>query len=148
MTATTTIVGNTTADVELRYTANGTAVANFTVASTEKVFDRQANEWKDGKKLFMRCTAWRDLAEHIANSISKGTRVVVVGKIATREFEDREGNKRTTIELEVDEIGPSLRYATAQVTRAQANRGAPEPAAEPVDSWSLLNGDYSDSTPF
>jgi single-strand DNA-binding protein len=123
MTATVTIIGNTTADPELRYTANGLAVVNFTVASTDKVFDRNTNEFKDGKKLFMRCSAWREMAEHIAGSLAKGSRVVVVGKIATRGYETKEGEKRTSIELEVDEIGPSLRYATAAVTRTQSSRG-------------------------
>ena len=150
MTATITVVGNTTADPELRYTANGLAVVNFTVASTDKVFDRQTNEWKDGKKLFIRCSAWREMAEHIAGSLTKGTRVVVVGKIATREYETKEGDKRSTIELEVDEIGPSLRYATATVTRAPrpgASDTAYTPASQQTDTWATA-GVPTDETPF
>jgi len=150
MTATITVVGNTTADPELRYTANGLAVVNFTVASTDKVFDRQTNEWKDGKKLFIRCSAWREMAEHIAGSLTKGTRVVVVGKIATREYETKEGDKRSTIELEVDEIGPSLRYATATVTRAPrpgASDTAYAPASQQTDTWATA-GVPTDETPF
>lgn len=139
MTAQTTIVGNTTADVELRFTSNGTAVASFTVASTEKVFNKQTDQWVDGKKLFLRCTAWREMAENIAESVSKGTRVVVTGKIASREFETREGEKRTVIELEVDEIGPSLRYATATVNKANrggggSGRTTTKPAEDPWGS--------------
>jgi single-strand DNA-binding protein len=112
-----TVVGNLTADPELRYTQNGLAVANFTIASTPKVFDRQANEWKDGDALFLRASAWRDFAEHIAGSLTKGSRVIAQGRLRQRSYQDREGQQRTSIELEVDEIGPSLRYATAQVTR-------------------------------
>ena len=150
MTATITVIGNTTAAPELRYTASGLPVANFTVASTEKVFDRATNEWKDGKKLFMRCTAWRELAEHVAGSLDKGMRVVVVGKIATREYETAAGEKRSTVELDVDEIGPSLRFATAQVTRASsADRGQPatQPAVE--EPWATPGGgSYGTDTPF
>ena len=124
MTALITIIGNTTADAELRFTASGAPVATFTVASTERVFDKQTNEWSDGKQLFMRCTAWRQLAENIAESILKGTRVMVRGKIATRSYESREGEKRTSIELEVEEIGPSLRYATAKPVKAPRGQGA------------------------
>ena len=108
----TTIVGNLTADPELRFTPNGHAVANFTVASTPRTFDRQSGEWKDGDALFMRCTIWRDAAEHVAESLTCGDRVVVQGRLRQRSFETRDGDKRTVVELEVDEIGPSLRYAT------------------------------------
>lgn len=135
MTATTTIIGNLTADAELRYSQNGLAIANFTVASTEKKFDKATNEWVDGKKLFMRCTAWRELAEHVAGSLSKGTRVIVVGKISTREWEDKDGGKRSSIELDVDEIGPSLRYATAQVTRTTKGSGSQGVPVEIPESW-------------
>ena len=113
-----TVVGNLTSDPELRYTQNGLAVANFTIASTPRNFDRQANEWKDGEALFLRASVWRDFAEHVAGSLAKGSRVIATGRLKQRSYETREGEKSTAIELEVDEIGPSLRYATAQVTRA------------------------------
>lgn len=115
-----TVVGNLTADPELRYTQNGLPVANFTIASTPRTFDRQANEWKDGDALFLRASVWREFAEHVAGSLTKGMRVVAQGRLTQKSYEDREGKTRTSIELEVDEIGPSLKYATAQVTRAQS----------------------------
>jgi single-strand DNA-binding protein len=117
-----TIVGNLTADPELRYTQNGLPVVNLTIASTPRVFDRQANEFKDGETLFMRASAWREMAEHIAGSLTKGTRVVASGNLKQKSYETKEGEKRTTVELEIDEIGPSLRYATAQVTRSAGNQ--------------------------
>jgi single-strand DNA-binding protein len=113
-----TVVGNLTADPELRYTQNGLAVANFTIASTPRTFDRQSNDWKDGEALFLRASVWREFAEHVAGSLTKGSRVVATGRLKQRSYDDRDGQKRTAIELEVDEIGPSLRYATAQVTRS------------------------------
>ena len=119
-----TVVGNLTADPELRYTQNGLAVANFTIASTPRNFDRASNDWKDGEALFLRASCWREFAEHVAGSLTKGSRVIATGRLKQRSYETKEGEKRTSIELEVDEIGPSLRYATAQVTRAQSNRGA------------------------
>jgi single-strand DNA-binding protein len=112
-----TVVGNLTADPELRFTPSGAAVANFTVASTPRTFDRQTNEWKDGEALFLRCNIWRQAAENVAESLTRGARVVVTGRLKQRSFETREGEKRTVIELEVDEIGPSLRYATAKVNK-------------------------------
>jgi single-strand DNA-binding protein len=118
-----TVVGNLTADPELRYTQNGLAVANFTIASTPRTFDRQANEWKDGDALFLRASVWREFAEHVAGSLTKGSRVIVQGRLRQRSYQDREGQQRTSIELEVDEIGPSLRYATAQITRAAGGGG-------------------------
>jgi single-strand DNA-binding protein len=118
-----TVVGNLTADPELRYTQNGLAVANFTIASTPRTFDRQANEWKDGDALFLRASVWREFAEHVAGSLTKGSRVIAQGRLRQRSYQDREGQQRTSIELEVDEIGPSLRYATAQVTRASGGGG-------------------------
>jgi single-strand DNA-binding protein len=118
-----TVVGNLTADPELRFTPSGAAVANFTVASTPRTFDRQTNEWKDGEALFLRCNIWRDAAENVTESLSKGTRVVVQGRLKQRSFETREGEKRTVVELEVDEIGPSLRYATAKVAKASRGGG-------------------------
>ena len=118
-----TVVGNLTADPELRYTQNGLAVANFTIASTPRNFDRASNEWKDGEALFLRASVWRDFAEHVAGSLTKGSRVIVTGRLKQRSYETKEGEKRTSMELEVDEIGPSLRYATAQVTRSSGGGG-------------------------
>jgi len=163
-----TVVGNLTADPELRYTQNGLPVANFTIASTPRNFDRQANEWKDGEALFLRASVWREFAEHVAGSLTKGSRVIATGRLKQRSYETREGEKRTAIELEVDEIGPSLRYATAQVTRAAGggqSRGqvasdepwsTPGTPAAPAarqggngggDSWAAP-GAYGDDTPF
>ncbi|MBF4602813.1 single-stranded DNA-binding protein [Curtobacterium sp. VKM Ac-2884] len=116
-----TVVGNLTADPELRYTQNGLAVANFTIASTPRTFDRQANEWKDGDALFLRASVWREVAEHVSGSLTKGARVIAQGRLRQTSWTDREGQQRTGFVLDVDEIGPSLRYATAQVTRAQRN---------------------------
>ncbi|WP_125106559.1 MULTISPECIES: single-stranded DNA-binding protein [Gulosibacter] len=118
-----TVVGNLTADPELRYTPQGVAVANFTIASTPRTFDRQSNEWKDGEALFLRASVWRDYAEHVASSLTKGQRVIAQGRLKQRSYETREGEKRTTVELEIDEIGPSLRYATAQVQRTSGGQG-------------------------
>lgn len=118
-----TLVGNLTADPELRFTPSGAAVANFTVASTPRTFDRQANEWKDGETLFLRCSIWREAAENVAESLTRGTRVVVTGKLVSRSWETPEGEKRSVNEVLVDEIGPSLRYATAKVTKAQRSSG-------------------------
>ncbi len=118
-----TVVGNLTADPELRFTASGAAVANFTVASTPRTLDRASNEWKDGEALFLRCNIWRQAAENIAESLTRGMRVIVTGRLKQRSFETKEGEKRTVIELEVDEIGPSLRYATAKVNRAARSDG-------------------------
>ncbi|MDR7383168.1 single-stranded DNA-binding protein [Promicromonospora iranensis] len=118
-----TVIGNLTGDPELRFTPSGAAVANFTVASTPRTFDRQSNEWKDGETLFMRCSIWREAAENVAESLTKGTRVIAQGRLVQRSYETREGEKRTVVELQVDEIGPSLRYATAKVTRAQRSGG-------------------------
>jgi len=112
-----TVVGNLTADPELRYTQGGLAVANFTIASTPRTFDRAANDWKDGEALFLRASCWREFAEHVAGSLTKGSRVVATGRLKQRSYETKEGEKRTSIELEVDEIGPSLRYASAKVTK-------------------------------
>ena len=118
-----TVVGNLTADPELRFTPSGAAVANFTVASTPRIFDRQSNEWKDGDALFMRCSIWREAAENVAESLTRGSRVIVQGRLKQRSYETREGEKRTVVELEVDEIGPSLRYATAKVIKASRGGG-------------------------
>ncbi len=167
-----TVVGNLTADPELRYTQNGLAVANFTIASTPRTFDRASNDWKDGEALFLRASVWREFAEHVAGSLTKGSRVIATGRLRQRSYETKEGEKRTSIELEVDEIGPSLRYATAQVTRATSggggggggsfgggNRGGQSAVEEPWaasapssnggggDVWNTP-GSYADDTPF
>ncbi len=119
-----TVVGNLTADPELRFTPSGAAVANFTVASTPRTFDRQTNEWKDAETLFMRCSVWREAAENAAESLTRGTRVVVTGRLVSRSWEDKEtGQKRTVMEMQADEVAPSLRYATAKVTKTQRGGG-------------------------
>ena len=118
-----TVVGNLTGDPELRFTPSGAAVANFTVASTPRAFDRQSNEWKDQETLFMRCSVWREAAENIAESLQRGNRVIVTGRLKSRSYETKEGEKRTVLELEVDEVGPSLRYATAKINRTQRSGG-------------------------
>jgi len=164
-----TVIGNLTSDPELRFTPSGAAVANFTVASTPRTFDRQSQEWKDGEALFLRCNVWRQVAENVAESLTRGSRVIVSGRLKQRSFDTKEGEKRTVIELEVDEIGPSLRYATAQVTRAQSNRGvgggsfgsgqsddawapsapaAQSGAAAGGDVWNTPGTNYGDETPF
>lgn len=161
-----TVVGNLTADPELRYTQNGLPVANFTIASTPRNFDRASGEWKDGEPLFLRASVWREFAEHVAGSLTKGMRVIAQGRLRQRSYETREGEKRTTFELDIDEIGPSLRYATAQVTRAQSSGNfggaprqqqqqqqvSPEPWSTPgsqtsADAWSTP-GSFGDDTPF
>lgn len=155
-----TVVGNLTSDPELRYTQTGLAVANFTIASTPRSFDKATNDYKDGDPLFLRASVWREFAEHVAGSLHKGSRVIATGRLKQRSYETKEGEKRTSIELEVDEIGPSLRYATAQVTRAASSRDAgasggqvasepwatPEPGAPAADSWNTPSG--FDETPF
>ncbi|MDN4480476.1 single-stranded DNA-binding protein [Demequina sp. SO4-13] len=118
-----TIVGNLTGDPELRFIQSGAAVANFTVASTPRTFDRQTNEFKDGETLFMRCSLWREAAENVAESLTKGMRVIVTGRLVSRSWEAN-GEKRTVNEIQVDEVGPSLRYATAKVTRTQRSGGS------------------------
>ena len=118
-----TVVGNLTADPELRFTPSGAAVANFTVASTPRQFDRQSGEWKDGEALFMRCNIWRQAAENVAETLTRGSRVIVSGRLKQRSYETREGEKRTVVELEVEEVGPSLRYATAKVNKVSRGSG-------------------------
>ncbi len=118
-----TVIGNLTSDPELRFIQSGAAVVNFTVASTPRTLDRQTNEWKDGETLFMRCNLWREAAENVAESLTKGMRVIVTGRLVSRSFEAN-GEKRTVTELQVDEVGPSLRYATAKVTRTQRGGGS------------------------
>lgn len=118
-----TVVGNLAADPELRFTPSGAAVANFTVASTPRTFNRQTNEWDDGETLWLRCSAWREMAENAAESLVKGNRVVVTGRLKQRSYETNEGEKRTAYEMDVDEVGPSLKYATARVTRTERQGG-------------------------
>ena len=129
-----TIVGNCVNDPELRFLASGVAVASFTVASTPRTFDKAANEWKDGETLFLRCAVWREAAENVAESLVRGTRVIVSGRLKSRAYETKEGEKRTSIELDVDEVGPSLKYATTKVTKAQRDKGGfgqPTPQSDP-----------------
>ena len=142
-----TVIGNLTTDPELRFTPNGAAVANFTIASTPRTFDRATNDWKDGETLFLRCSVWREAAENAAESLTKGTRVVAHGVLKPRSYETKEGEKRTVIEFEIEEIGASLRYATAKITRSgkqapaaaaanhPANQPAGGPAPAPENSW-------------
>jgi single-strand DNA-binding protein len=118
-----TLIGNLTADPELRFTPSGAAVANFTVASTPRTFDRQSNEWRDGDAMFINCAVWRQAAENVAESLQKGMRVIVQGRLKSRSYETREGERRTVFEIDVDEIGPALRYATAKVTRTSSGGG-------------------------
>ena len=120
-----TIIGNLTSDPELRFTPSGAAVADFTIASTPRTLDRQTQEWKDGEALFLRCSCWRQMAEHVAGSLTRGSRVMAQGRLKQRSFETKEGEKRTVVELEVDEIGPSLRYATATVSKVAGSGGGP-----------------------
>lgn len=158
-----TVIGNLTADPDLRFTPNGVPVAGFTVASTPRVLDRQTGQWKDGDALFLRCSLWRQPAEHVAESLTKGARVIVTGRLKQRSFETKEGEKRTVFELEVDEVGPSLRFATAKVAKVergagqqgqatQAQQRAPQSQQAPAtdDPWSTPAGAYAgaDQRPF
>ena len=169
-----TVIGNLTNDPELRFTPSGQAVASFTVASTPRTLDRQSNEWKDGDTLFLRCSVWRQAAENVAESLHKGFRVIVQGRLKQRSFETREGEKRTVVELDVDEVGPSLRNATARVNKAGrsgggnfgggGNGGGGDRGGAPAgassgswggssggaadDPWSQPPGGYSDEPPF
>lgn len=160
MSAQTTVIGNTTADVELRYSQAGKPVANVTVAVSDRKFDRQKNEWVDGDVWFARCSMFGDLAEHAAASIHKGTRVIGFGRIVQRQWQDKEGQNRSSVELILDALGADLRYATTQVTRAVStggqsapNTGAPV-SEEPwqtrgaqTDAW-VTGGEFGDTTPF
>ncbi|TNY37700.1 single-stranded DNA-binding protein [Thermomonospora catenispora] len=160
-----TIVGNLVEDPNLRFTASGQAVASFRVASTPRFFDRQSGEWKDGEPLFLTCNVWRQAAENVAESLTRGMRVIVQGRLKQRSYETREGEKRTVYEVEVDEVGPSLRYATAKVNRTQRQGGgfgggfdsggfdgpAAAPAgggAPPADPWATGGGGFTDEPPF
>jgi len=165
-----TVIGNLTSDPELRFTPSGAAVANFTVASTPRTLDKQSGEWKDGEALFLRCNIWRQAAENVAESLTRGARVVVQGRLKQRSFETKEGEKRTVVELEVDEIGPSLRYATAKVNKVSragggdfgggggggGNRGGGGGGAPADDPWGSAppasggggGGGFADEPPF
>lgn len=151
-----TIVGNLTKDPELRYTSGGAAVAKFTVASTARFFDKTSNEWKDGDPLFLTVNVWRQPAENVAESLSKGDRVIVQGRLKQRGWEDNEGNKRTSYELDADEVGCSLKHATAKVTKAgRSSSGSttgrdddPWASATPASSRSGGTGQFSDEPPF
>ena len=148
-----TIIGNLVADVELRFTPSGAAVANFTVASTPRTFNKASNEWEDGNTLFLPCSIWRDAAEHVAESLTKGMRVIVQGRLKSRTYETKEGEKRTVFEVEVEEVGPSLLRATAVVTRATSGAqpgrqpAARQPAGRPqaADPWA---GNVRNEQPF
>ena len=160
-----TIVGNLTADPELRFTPSGAAVASFTIASTPRTFDRNSNEWKDGEALFLRCSIWRQAAENVAESLTRGMRVIASGRLKQRSYETREGEKRTVIELDVEEVGPSLKYASAKVnktTRGSSGGGFgssggggaasanddPWGSAAPTGGSSDSGGGFSDEPPF
>jgi len=158
-----TVVGNLTADPELRFTPSGAAVASFTIASTPRTFDRNSNEWKDGEALFLRCSIWRQAAENAAESLTRGMRVIASGRLKQRSYETREGEKRTVIELDVDEIGPSLKYASAKVNRTQrgsssgggfggsgSEGGGSAPSDDPWGSAPPAGGGggFSDEPPF
>lgn len=145
------IVGNLTADPELRFSPSGAAVANFTVASTPRTFDKQANDWKEGETLFMRCSVWREAAEHVSESLHRGDRVIVSGRLVSRSWQTDAGENRSVMEMQVDEVGPSLRYATANVTKAQRQdrqqqqsggwgQQQTQPAQQPSDPWNADTG--------
>lgn len=157
-----TVIGNLVADPELRFTSTGQAVVNFRVASTPRYFDKQSNEWKDGEALFLSCNAWRQYAENVSESLTKGMRVIVVGRLKQRSWETKEGERRTVLEVEVDEVGPALRSATAKVSRMERSGGANggggwggQPAGqssgrqpEYSDPWSSSGPSASDEPPF
>jgi single-strand DNA-binding protein len=141
-----TLVGNLTADPELRFTPSGAPVANFTVASTPRTFDRASSEWKDGDAMFLNCAVWRQPAEHVAESLTKGMRVIVQGRLRSRSYETREGEKRTVFEVEVEEVGPSLRYATAKVTRTSSGNFGGGSAGGGGSSWGNNAGGSQERT--
>ncbi|HAM24898.1 MAG TPA: single-stranded DNA-binding protein [Actinobacteria bacterium] len=155
-----TVIGNLTADPELRFTPSGAAVCNFTVASTNRVLDRATNEWKDGDTVFLRCNVWRQYAENVAESLTRGMRVMVTGRLKVRQYETREGGKGTSVECEVDDVGPVLRYATAKVTKVSRggggfggdNGGSPVPADDPWATPATGSSDWgaapADEPPF
>ena len=138
----TVLVGNLVADVDLRWTPSGAAVASFTIASTPRTFDKQAGRWVDGEALFMRCTVWRSMAENVAESLTKGTRVIVSGELVQRSWE-KDGVKRTSVEMQVEEVGPSLKFASARVTRKPAGQ-----APGQVDAWATGTSGGANDAPF
>jgi single-strand DNA-binding protein len=142
-----TIVGNLVSDPELRFTPSGAAVANFTVASTPRMFDKQTSEWKDGDPLFLRCSIWRQAAENVAESLSKGMAVIVQGRLKQRSYETKEGEKRTVYEMDAEEVGPSLKWATAKVTKASRGGGGSQagPAPSGDDPWATQGSSYGSS---
>ncbi|GAB3437367.1 single-stranded DNA-binding protein [Actinophytocola sediminis] len=145
-----TVIGNLTADPELRFTQSGVAVANFTVASTPRTFDKQSSEWKDGEALFLRCQIWRQAAENVAESLTRGARVIASGQLVQRSFETREGEKRTVVELKVEEIGPSLKYATPSVNKVTRGGSGGTGGAPADDPWATAPpaGQSTDEPPF
>lgn len=147
-----TIIGNLTNDPELRFTPSGSAVANFTIAHTPRVFNKNRNEWEDGDTLFLNASIWRDAAENVAESLTKGTRVIATGKLKSRSFETKQGEKRTVVELDVEEIGPSLKSASAKVTKRGGNqggqRGGYAAASTGADSWGAPQQHESTEPPF
>lgn len=155
-----TLVGNLTADPELRFTANGAPVANFTVAHTPRTFDKQTSEWRDGDPLFLECSVWRNVAENVAESLRKGARVIVTGKLKSRSYEAKDGGKRTVFELEVEEVGPSLRYATAVLTKSGGGSSGggrqqgggqwsqPAAQAQQADPWAAPSRTLTDEPPY
>lgn len=143
-----TIIGNLTADPELRFTPSGHAVTNFTVASTPRSFDKASNEWKDGEALFLRCSIWRQAAENVAESLQRGARVIVTGRLKQRSYETQQGDKRSVIELEAEDVGPSLLWATATVHRGE--RASAGPKGQAADPWANTSGSggFADQPPF
>lgn len=141
-----TVIGNLTADPELRFNPSGAAVASFTIASTPRTFDRQSNEWKDGEALFLRCSIWRQAAENVAESLTRGMRVIAQGRLQQRSYDTKEGEKRTVIELQVDEIGPSLTFATAKVNRTARGGSGQAQAGSGSDAWGAAPS--TDAPPF
>lgn len=138
-----TIVGNLVEDPILRFVPAGAAVANFRIASTQRRYDSKANQWVDGDPIFMTCSIWKKAAENVADSLKKGMRVIATGRLKQRQYETREGEKRSVIEMEVEEIGPSLRYATAQVTRNQTNNNSGAPGGQNT-GWAVANHNSSE----
>ena len=154
-----TIIGNLTGDPELRFTQSGVPVVNFTVASTPRRYDKNSGQWVDEETLFMRCSLWRDAAENVAESLGRGTRVIVSGRLKARSYESQQGEKRTVTELEVDEVGPSLRYASAKVTKTTRGGGADQQPQQAADPWARggdpsqgaggwTHATHDDETPF
>jgi single-strand DNA-binding protein len=144
-----TVIGNLTGDPELRFTPNGQAVASFTVASTTRMLDKATNEWKDGDTLFLRCSVWRQYAENVAESLTKGTRVLVTGRLKQRSYETKEGEKRTVVEMDVDDVGPALRNATAKVSRvARTDSGYSGGGASPSEDPWAASAPAGDEPPF